>query len=65
MHAVEPSVECRWTRMSDPQAIVTYRQGINGLILTWQPGIDPYGQYNCVNQMNITEKQVIFLAESK
>jgi len=55
--------QCRWESASNPQANVTYRVLSSGVVLTWQLGSDQFGQYNCVNQANGTEKAVIFLSE--
>jgi len=52
---------CRWSFAGDPQVNISYREQQTGLVLSWQPGIDFYGCYKCVNQMNGTEEEINFL----
>ena len=56
---------CRWESVGSPQASVTSRQAVNGLLISWTPGRDLFGQYNCINQLNVTEKEVTFLPEGE
>ena len=60
----QPS-QCRWESVGSPQTSVTSSQAVNGLLISWRPDRDPFGQYNCINRLNVTEKEVIFLPESE
>ena len=57
--------ECRWSSEGIPEANVSFREEPSGLVLRWQPGRDPFGQYDCRNQLNETEAEVLFLPESE
>lgn len=58
------SSDCRWISVGRPNANISFRVE-SGLILRWQPGRDPFGQYNCLNRLNGTELSVLFLPEGE
>ncbi|XP_065913382.1 uncharacterized protein [Dysidea avara] len=61
---MQDSSRCQWISVRNPHASVRQRSAQTGLVLTWEHGTDSFGQYNCLNETDDVQKEVVFLPET-